>query len=62
MMYELVITRKEPNPKWSIMSNQGRYGQLCEESQYLTQEQALQVLLTEDEFNAVKKAVLEVIK
>lgn len=59
MEYILNIYRKENNPNYSPKSQP--YGRE-EQSEYLINELALTVILKEEEFIAIKKAVIEVIK
>lgn len=60
MEYMLVVTKMEKNPKWQQCRPQ--YSREPEEPEFLTNHQVLNVCLSETEFTAVKKAVIEVIK
>lgn len=63
MEYFLTVTKKEPNPKWvpqSRLNDQYYRGQ--EEPEFLVHKIILEVSLKEEEFVAIKKAVIEVIK
>lgn len=59
MEYKLNIIRQEKNPKWSPKQNSYDRN---EESEWLYYDTVLDVLLKEEEFIAIKKAVIEVIK
>lgn len=61
MNYKLNIARFEKNPKWCPQINPYE-SRRQEEPEYLVNEEALTVTLTEEEFVAIKKAVIEVIK
>lgn len=58
MEYELTVRKLEKNPEY----NKPRMHYEKEEPMYLHNEQLLQVCLKEEEFVAIKKAVIEVIK
>lgn len=58
MEYKLIINRFEKNPNYKAKRDPYRKA----EPEYLEHKQALEVILTEEEFLAVKKAVIEVIK
>jgi hypothetical protein len=60
MEYQLTIMKQERNPKWSPMRDP--YSGRAEEPEWLVYNTALTVLLNEEEFVAIKKAVIEVIK
>ena len=60
MNYKLTVIRYESNPKYSPCSDP--YYKRQEEPEFLTNETALTVTLKEEEFIAIKKAVIEVIK
>jgi len=60
MNYKLVITKYELNPKYSPCRDQ--YDRRPEEPEFIVNEQILMVSLKEEEFIAVKKSVIEVIK
>lgn len=59
MTYKLTIVKYEKNPKYSPKQTSYNYS---EQPEFLTYEEALIVTLTDEEFSAIKKAVIEVIK
>lgn len=61
MEYKLTVLKLERNPKYSPKQDQF-YSHKSEEPEYLTCNEMLIVTLTEEEFVAIKKAVIEVIK
>lgn len=58
MEYKLTIIRQEKNPNWTPCLSPYQK----EENQYSICDQILEVVLNEQEFQAVKKGVIEVIK
>lgn len=60
MEYRLTVNKYELNPKYSPA--QYPYSREQEQSQYLVNQDILIVSLTEEEFVAIKKAVIEIIK
>lgn len=58
MEYRLIVTKQEKNPEYTP-----KYSPYQPEKQeFLVNQTALEVILNEEEFNAVKKAVIGVIK
>lgn len=66
MEYSLMVTKKEKNPKWRGPRDIDPYRHHEynpeTDNEFLTHHVALEATLTEEEFKAVKKAVIEVIK
>lgn len=60
MEYKLTVIKQECNPKYSPCRDQ--YDRRPEEPEFLINETMLIVNLKEEEFVAIKKAVIEVIK